>query len=128
MRVDSERFGFRSGYSAGPVPFVVSFQHYDEDVSDLSRPTHFTEDLLSFTANSLRRAGKSSTQLTYNFNSYQRDDDGFSHQSGLNQNLSVFDSENFGAGDWIYPVIAPQLQLGDGNRAAIRQAAVSGAT
>lgn len=102
VRVDSERFGFRSGYSAGPVPFAVSFQHYDEAVADLSRPTHFTEDLLSFTANSLRRAGKASTQLTYNFNSYQRDDDGFSHQSGLNQNLSVFDSENFGAGDWIY--------------------------
>jgi hypothetical protein len=101
-RVDSERFGVRSGYAAGPVPVSVSFQHYDENVLDLTRPARLTEDTLSFNARNSRRLGKGNTQINYDFNRFSRVDDGFSSQRGLNQNLSAIDLEDFGAHDWIH--------------------------
>ena len=100
--VNSERFGARSGYSVGAVPFYVSFQHYDEDVLAPNRPTRQTEDTLSFNANNLRRSEKGSTQLSYNLNRFSREDGDFTTERGLNQNLSVVDSENFGVRDWIH--------------------------
>ena len=40
--VDNERYGARAGYAAGPVPFSVSFNHLEEDVSNFSRPRRLT--------------------------------------------------------------------------------------
>ena len=101
VRVDSQRFGANSGYAAGEVPFSVAFQHYDEDVLDLTRPSHLSEDTFSLNGNSQRRSGKANTQFSYNLDRFFRQDDGFSNQGGLNQNVSVVDTENFGDRDWI---------------------------
>jgi hypothetical protein len=38
VRVDSESYGGRAGYTAGPVPFTVSAQHYEETQDDPVRP------------------------------------------------------------------------------------------
>lgn len=95
VRVDSQRYGGRSGYSSGPVPFSLTAQHYDEVTEDLSRPSSFKENRLTLSAQNLREAAQGQTQLSYDLNVYQRQDNGFSNQSGLNQNLSVFDSEGF---------------------------------
>ena len=100
--MSSERFGARSGYSAGAVPFYVSYQHYAEDVQAPNRPTRQTDDTLSFNANNLRRSEKGSTQINYNLSQFSQQDDGFSTQHGLNQNLNVTDNENFGALDWVH--------------------------
>jgi len=101
VRVDSERYGGRTGYSAGAVPFSISAQHYEEHVDDLSRPSDLREDTLNFVASNLRRDGRANTQLSYYLNRYSRRDNGFSDQDGLNQNLSLFDNERFGADGWI---------------------------
>ena len=37
--VDLERYGVRSGYTAGPIPFTVAFQNWTEDVSSDTRPS-----------------------------------------------------------------------------------------
>ena len=66
VRVDSERYGARGGYSAGAVPINVAYQHYNETVDDPTRPTKFSQDTVSLTANSLRRSGQATTQLSYN--------------------------------------------------------------
>ncbi len=102
VRVDSQRFGAHSGYAAGAVPLSISFQHYDEDVQDPTRPAQLTEDTLNFNSNNLRRSGKATTQLSYYLDRFSRRDDGFSYQRGLNQNLSVVDTESFGDRDWIH--------------------------
>ena len=102
VQVDSQRFGAHSGYAAGVLPFSVSFQHYDEKVLDLTRPTRLTEDTASFNASNSRRLGKGNTQINYNLDRFSREDDGYSNQQGLNQNVSVFDGEDFGDHDWIH--------------------------
>ena len=101
VRVDSERYGVRSGYSTGRVPFTVSYQHYHELVDDLTRPTEFTEDVVSLNASHSRRDGRANTTLSYNLNDYTRVDDGFSEQTGLNQSLSLFDGETCGEAGWV---------------------------
>ena len=102
VQVDSQRFGGHSGYAEGVVPFAVSYQHYDEKVLDLSRPTRLIEDTASFNASNSRRLGKGNTRLNYNIDRFSRQDDGYSNQDGLNQNVSVFDAEDFGIQDWIH--------------------------
>ena len=96
VRVDSERYGARGGYSAGAVPINVAYQHYNETVDDPTRPTKLSQDTVSLTANSLRRSGQATTQLSYNLDYYTRQDDGFSDQKGMSQNAILFDSETFG--------------------------------
>lgn len=100
VRVDSERFGGRTGYSEGPVPISLSAQHYDETVADPTRPSQRTDDTLTFTAQNQRRSGQANTQFSYNFDKYSELDDGYSDQHGQIQNVSLFDSEAFGAGGW----------------------------
>jgi hypothetical protein len=96
VRVDSERYGMRSGYSAGPVPFSLGAQHYEEVTDDFTRPASLTEDTVSFNAHNTRAAAHGDTELTYNLNRFTRVDDGYSDQHGLNQSVNVFDSESFG--------------------------------
>ena len=102
VRVDTERYGGRTGYSAGPVPFSLTFQHYDEVTDDIFRPARLAEDTVAFSAQNLRDTAAGNTQLTYNFDSFQRQDDGFSNQRGLSQILSLFDTESFGREGWAH--------------------------
>jgi len=101
VRVDSERFGGRTGYSAGAVPMAVAAQHYEETVEDLSRPSSLTEDTVSFNASNLRREGRGNTQLNYNLNRFSRIDNGYSEQEGTTHNVSLVDSEKFGPEGWV---------------------------
>ncbi|MCX6895040.1 MAG: hypothetical protein NTZ16_05975 [Verrucomicrobia bacterium] len=122
VRVDSTRYGARAGYNTGPVPFNVSYTHYDEQVTELARPTQTTEEMLNFSAANNRRDDRAHSQLFYNLNQYTRQGDGFGTERGLCQNVSLSDSENFGAKDWIQ-----LLSLLDYNALSVRRygAAVS---
>lgn len=101
VRVDSQRFGARSGYAAGAVPFSASFQHYDEEVLDLTRLTSLTEDTFNLNASNERRSGRATTGFSYNLDRFSRLEAGDNNQQGLSQNLNVIDSENFGDRNWI---------------------------
>jgi hypothetical protein len=101
VRVDSERYGVRSGFTDGPVPFTASVQHYAEVTSDLLRPTALREDTVTLNAHQSRRGSRADTALSYYLNDYFRMDDGYSEQHGLQQNLGLTDSESFGTDDWI---------------------------
>ena len=48
--VDHESYGGRAGYSAGPVPFSLSFRHSVEDIHGQVRPQRLDENLLTFSA------------------------------------------------------------------------------
>jgi hypothetical protein len=96
VRVDSESYGGRAGYTAGPVPFTVSAQHYEESQDDPVRPQNDTQDTVWVTAQNQRRIYDGRTRLNYNLTQFTRRDDGYSYQQGLSQSLSLFDNENFG--------------------------------
>ena len=101
VRVDTDRYGGRTGYSAGPVPFSLTVQHYDETTDDPFRPARLTEDTAAFSAQNLRETAAGNTQLSYNLDTFQRQDGGFSTQRALNQVLSLSDTESFGREGWI---------------------------
>ncbi len=101
VRVNSDRYGGRTGYSAGPVPISVSAQHYEEYIEDPTRPTRLIENTLNFNAQSLRRSDQARTHLNYSLDQFSRADDGYGTQRGLNQNLNLFDNETFGAQGWV---------------------------
>lgn len=101
VRVDSERYGGRSGYTAGPIPFSVSYQHYDERLVDVSRPMHNAETTCTFNASNQHRDDRGTTQFDYNVNQYQRQDASFSDQRGVSHNINCADTERFGADDWV---------------------------
>ena len=96
VRVDSESYGGRAGYTAGPVPFTVSAQHYDESQDDPIRPQRLTQDTVWVTAQNQRKIYDGRTRLNYNLTEFSRQDDGYSNQKGVTHSLSLFDSENFG--------------------------------
>lgn len=96
VRVDSESYGGRAGYTAGPVPFTVSVQHYDEFQDDPVRPQNYFQDTLWLTAQNRRRIYDGQTRMNYNLTRFDRRDDGYSDLGGLTQSLSLFDTENFG--------------------------------
>ncbi|MEI8290410.1 MAG: hypothetical protein WCH99_13150 [Verrucomicrobiota bacterium] len=96
VRVDSESYGGRAGYAAGPVPFTISVQHYNEFQNDPIRPQNFTQDTLWLTAQNHRRLYDGQTRMNYNLTRFDRRDDGFSNLGGLTQSLSLFDTENPG--------------------------------
>ena len=96
VRVDSEAAGGRAGYTAGPLPFMVSVQHYDEVQEDPIRPQNYTQDMLWGSVQHQRRRYDGRTRASYNLTQFSRRDDGFSHLQGVTQTLNLFDSENFG--------------------------------
>jgi hypothetical protein len=96
VRLDSEQYGGRTGYEAGPVPFSVSVRHYDETEDNPFRPRDFWQDTLTFRAQNRRALADGYTQLNYNANDFRRHDDGFNTTYGLSQTLTLSDSEEFG--------------------------------
>ncbi len=97
FRVDSESYGGRTGYAAGPVPFSISAQHYQEVLDNPQRPMEYRQDTVSFQAQNGRGLFDGNTRLAYNVNDFTRRDDGFSTTHGLAQNLNLTDNEVFGA-------------------------------
>jgi len=96
VRVDSEEYGARTGYSAGPVPFSIGVQHYDESEEDALRPRDFRQDTFNFNAQNRRKTSEGTTRLSYSLNDFTRKDDGFNTTHGLAQNLNLTDNEKFG--------------------------------
>ena len=101
VRVESTRYGARSGYTTGPVPFSLSYTHYDENVTETLRPTQMTQEMFNFSASNVRRHERANTQLFYNLNQYTHQDGTLSRDRGLSQTMSLSDHENFGSKDWI---------------------------
>jgi len=96
VRVDSQEYGMRSGYAAGPVPFTFGLQHYYETEESATRPRDFQQDTLSLTAQNHRKQLDGTTRLSYNLTDFTRHDDGFNTTRGLAQNLNLTDNEQFG--------------------------------
>ncbi|HLP75538.1 MAG TPA: hypothetical protein VK327_01360 [Candidatus Paceibacterota bacterium] len=97
VRVDTDNYGARSGYTAGPVPFTVSVQHFDETEHNDIRPRDFKQDTVSFNAQNRRPVFDASTRLSYNLNDFTRHDDGFNTTHGISHSLNLIDNEQFGA-------------------------------
>ena len=97
VRIDSEHCGGRTGYLAGPLPFTVSVQHFNETEENPVRPRDFRQDTVSFNTQNHRVQFDGDTRLTYNVNDFRRHDDGFNTTFGLSQNLNLCDNETFGA-------------------------------
>lgn len=101
VRVESTRYGARTGYTTGPVPFSLSYTHYDEQVTETPRPTQMTQEMFNFSATNTRRHERANTQLFYNLNQYTHQDGTLARDQGLSQNLNLSDHEGFGSKDWI---------------------------
>lgn len=98
VTVDSQRYGLRSGYNAGAVPFSVSASRLDESVDDQFRPSTLTEDVATFEARSQRRDGDA-TDFSYTFDRYSRRDQGDFVQEGTESAFRLSDVELFGPRD-----------------------------
>lgn len=94
--LDTEGYGARSGYAAGPVPFTVGFRHRVDDISSYTRPTRLDETTLSFDAHN-DRARDAKTTLSYQFEDYTRREFGIPLEKGKYHTVNVLDTENFGS-------------------------------
>ena len=97
VRIESEQYGGRTGYTAGPLPVIVSVQHYDEVEENPSRPRDFRQDTVSFNTQNKRELFDGNTRLTYSLNDFTRHDDGFNTTHGVSHNLNLCDTEVLGA-------------------------------
>jgi hypothetical protein len=100
-RVDSQRYGGNTGYAAGPVPFSLSALHLQENVtSGLLRNTSLDESTLTFNAQN-ERAKTGQTEFTYVLDQFHRREEDISTISGVSNTADLFDTETWGADDWI---------------------------
>ena len=100
-KIDATRYGGESGYAAGPVPFHVRMSHADEDVSGgVARPSHSDQDTLMVDARNERRSTVN-TEFRYTVDQYHRREEGLPDSGATSHNADLFDSEKFGAHDWV---------------------------
>ena len=93
--VESQRYGGRAGYSAGPLPFSVSAYHLDETTKDAAQPSSLDEDVASFAAHNAR-PNEDVTDFSYTYDRFNRQDQGASVQDGTQHSLRASDGETFG--------------------------------
>jgi hypothetical protein len=93
--VDTERYGLRTGYNDGPVPFTVTFRNWVEDVNSFLRPSHLEETTVSLDARN-ERSGGDHTTLSYKFDQYARRERGTFLEEGTYHTVNVSDLENLG--------------------------------
>lgn len=64
--VDTLNYGSRVAYTQPGLTLAAQYQHTDEDVLDISAPSHTRQDLASFDARQDRTRGSSGFNYTYN--------------------------------------------------------------
>jgi hypothetical protein len=98
VRVDDERYGVRTGYSAGPVPFIVTATRADENVDEVDRPSTLDENTVLLTARNQRGNGDA-TDFTYTYDQYERQEQSLPTQRGTDHSARLTDAEIFGRDD-----------------------------
>jgi hypothetical protein len=93
VTVDSLRYGVRSGYTEGPVPFRMTLARHEEDTSGLGFDRTFDETLFQFDARNERETGTSTVR--YSLNDFERSL-GADEWSGVEHSFGVSDTETFG--------------------------------
>jgi hypothetical protein len=98
VTVDSESYSGRSGYSAGPVPFSVTFTHMEEVQSDAFVDTSLNQDTIELRAQNKRRE-KNVTDFLYTYGNYVRETENLFNDEGTYHTASLNDVEYFGRDD-----------------------------
>ena len=98
VTVDSQRYGARGGYNAGPVPFTVAASHLDETVDDSIRPSTLAENTATFDARNVRSRNQV-TDLNYTYDRFTRRDGPDFVQNGTENEVRLSDAEVFGRRD-----------------------------
>jgi hypothetical protein len=96
VTVDSWRYGLNSGYVADNWSVNGSYWHRDEQTYGFAQQTDSHEDVVSLDGRYQRDRG--TTAANYGYNQFSRVDYG-QVGTGVNQNISVSDTENFGRPD-----------------------------
>ena len=95
---DTQNWGVSSGYSQGPVPVTVSYQHTDLQSTGLALDSTTTQSTVNVQAQNTRLNGDL-TALTYQFSQYDNNSS-YAMQNFLNTStthyLTLTDTEQFG--------------------------------
>ena len=95
VNVDSQRYGGRAGYSAGPVPTSLTVTHSEEDISDVTSPSTLSENTAFFRAYT-DPAFHERTEFDYTLDQFTRSEQGLPSQEGTTHFATLRDSEVFG--------------------------------
>ena len=98
--VDNERYGGRTGYAAGPVPFSVAYNHLEQNISSWNRSSSRKGDTLSFDAR-LERKQNATTTFAYKIDDYENQEFGIPLDKGNYHTANIFDMETFGKKDQV---------------------------
>lgn len=93
--VDNTRYGGRTGFRDGPLPFSFDFCKFEETISGFTRPGSSDETTMAFSISN-ERARDSRTALSYTYDDYLRREEGLANQAGLYQTASLSDAEAWG--------------------------------
>lgn len=97
-QVDSLRYGAGTGYSAGAVPFTLTYQHLRQTVADnLLRNLEDREDSVTLSAGR-QRDRASQSRFTYQLSRFDHRELGVSTSAGTNHNINLQDTANWGPG------------------------------
>jgi len=93
--VDNERYGGRTGYTAGPVPFRVGYNHLEESVVSYNRTSLRRDDTLLFEAH-LERKRNATTTFSYSIDDFENQEFGIPVDQGTYYLANFYDTETFG--------------------------------
>jgi hypothetical protein len=97
-RVHTERYGGDTGYADRSAATHLTYFHLSEDVTGLSFGNSNTdEDTVTLTGRTSRRNG--STEYSYRWHEYHREQQGTPDVSGVEYSANLFDTETWGKGD-----------------------------
>ena len=99
VTVDSQSYGGKAGYTAGPVPFTVAAKHLEEEQLDQAFRSTLDQNTLEFQARNERRQKRSSTDLFYNYGDYERRTSDVFTDNGTYHYATLYDVEHWGEGD-----------------------------
>ncbi|MCX6996591.1 MAG: hypothetical protein NTV49_05785 [Kiritimatiellaeota bacterium] len=97
VRGEQQRYGGSAGYTAGPVPFTLSFQHLETLDDSVLFSAADSSDTVSLGAQNQRQE-RNRTVLSYVYTRYRRESGGLSVDDGTDHSLQVNDTEVRGAG------------------------------
>jgi len=99
VEIEDEIYRAQSGYRAGPVPFTLDAQHHEQRTTGFEdREFSQTDDTVSLRAQS-QRGQYGSTEFSYRYYKFKREEDGLSPSEGTNHSVDLYDTESFGTGE-----------------------------
>ena len=98
VEVDNDQYGLESGYWAGPVPFKLSALHHEEQTIGFDREYSQTDYTVTLRAQN-RRGLYDSTEASYTFYDFSRQDQNVATDKGINHSIDLNDTETFGTAE-----------------------------